>query len=120
MSNFIIIATCKEVRADSGAIVTDEGLKVVVINDDEGWVSHTTRSLWVGETIPKSAKTFPTREEAEAFAKFLDSDEAKNDRSWWKTWHPWYVQPKSWEVVEVAPKTQEVVIGWKLKEPEGK
>lgn len=111
---FAIIVTCKEVKGESGGTLIHDGAKVVVINESEGWVSHTCRSLWAGETIPKDAKTFPTREKAEAFARYLDSDEAKNDTSWWKTWHPWYVQPKSWEVVELKPVTRTEVVGFKI------
>lgn len=113
MTAFIIIATCKEVLGASGNPVMHESARVVVCNELDGWVSHTCHSLWAGETIPKEAKTFETSEAAEAFARYLDSDEAKNNTSWWTTWHPWYIQPKAWEVVEVIPATKIVTTGWR-------
>lgn len=100
-SKFAIIATCKEVEGASGSSVMSEGTRCVVVNDE--WVRGGTSLLWGDEPLPKTTKLFDSREEAEAFARDLDSPKAKARTDWWMTWHPWYVQPKSWEVVELEP-----------------
>jgi hypothetical protein len=106
---FAIIATCKEIRGESGTAIVSDGERRVLITGEWG---DTTSVLWLDRTLPRETRQFATREEAEKHGHYLDSDEAKNDRSWWKTWHPWYVEPKSWEVVELKAVTRTETIGW--------
>lgn len=109
-TKYAIVVTCAEVRGESGAVIVSEGTKRVLVNGE--WVRGEVRPIFDGR-LPSDARTFDSREEAEAFARDLDSPESKANTRWWMTWHPWYVQPKSWEVVELKPIMETKQIGWR-------
>lgn len=107
---YAIIVTCAEVRGESGAVIVSEGSKRALVNGE--WVRGGTSHIFEG-VLPSDVHTFDSREEAEAFARDLDSPESKANTRWWMTWHPWYVEAKSWEVVELEPIMETKQIGWR-------
>jgi hypothetical protein len=102
---FGLIVSSREVPAYNGHILTQEDERFFVTNEEGGWVEATSTSVKFVErlerkigVVPKEIKVFKTREAAEKFGKR------------WKG-HPWYVQPKDFEVIELAPVTARV--SWK-------
>jgi len=101
---FVIKTECK--KAISGykdSVVTNEGDKVWVVKEPEGWVEATSRSLTFCLEPPQDCKTFATYEAAEKFIKR------------WKG-HPWYSVPNgNYEIIEVEQKYKQVVDGFQKK-----
>jgi hypothetical protein len=90
---FAIIVTGKEVPCDAtpDRPMTKESERFWVCNiEPAGWVPATGTSLSFSKDPPRDIKTFKTRDAADKFAKK------------WKG-HPWWVVPKSHEVVELEP-----------------
>lgn len=96
---FAIIAIAREVKSADGNIMARDGERFWLEN--EQWIDATGARFdrYPDGRGSASLKTFTSRDDAEAFAKK------------WKG-HPWWVKPKSFEVVEVEPLF-EVVTGYR-------
>lgn len=88
---YALIVQGREMKGDSGHIMTRNNEWFLVLDEPEGWVPATSIHYSEGNSIRKDAKLFKTPEEAEAFAKT------------WKG-HPWWCSPNGkFRVVEVEP-----------------
>lgn len=92
---YAVIFKAKEARSSSGSVVTWEGEVMVAVKEKDGWVPATSRH-YRGGALPKETKLFRTEQAANRFMKK------------WKG-HPWYAEPRSWEVVEVKRKVRRPV-----------
>jgi hypothetical protein len=100
---FVIKTECREARSSDKTIITQEGTKVWVINERDGWVEATSTHVSIWKDIPVDVKTFDTYDGAEKFIKR------------WKG-HPWYFVPNgNYEIIEVEEKFKQVVIGYEKK-----
>lgn len=96
-----LIVTSKEAVSSDGVVLTRDGARYWVVDECGGWVDATSTSTeWDTGKVPDDLKTFRTREAAEKFGQR------------WKG-HPWYVQPRDFEVIEVEARY--VQKGWKIK-----
>lgn len=97
---FVIRTECKKALSFDEKVLTQEGEKVWVCEDNEGWVPATGIHSY---NIPKDVKTFPTKDKAEKFIKT------------WKG-HPWYYIPNgNYEIFEVEKKYKQVFDGYQIK-----
>jgi hypothetical protein len=92
---FAVIVTGKEVwpagpHLPTTRPMTKKGEKFWVCDIEPAWVPATGTSLSFSKDPPRDIKTFPTAEAADEFGK-----------KW--IGHPWWVQPKSHEVIELEP-----------------
>ena len=95
---FIVVVESKEARSSykDNPILTYEGDRFIVLEDDEGWVEATS-TIFINDEIPRGAKLFDTEKDAAKFAKR------------WKG-HPWWCRPNgNYEIIEVIPKTETVI-----------
>lgn len=97
---FTVIFIGKEARSQNGSIISPENAEYLANSGPlhEGWVSG---DRFDGSKIPEHTLVWKTAKEAQEFAET------------WKG-HPWWVQPKSWRVVEVEPNMVQVRQGYRL------
>jgi len=102
---FALIVQSKEVRANSGDIMTASGEEFLVKRDVDGWVSATGVNL-KGSLAQENGKfSIDTK----IFASF---DEAQKFAAKWKG-QPWWVKPNGFfRVVPVKELTEQIVIGY--------
>lgn len=93
---FALRIVCEEVRGKDNRVITCDG-DVVFLVDSE-WGHTTSHEEWVGDRLI----TFDTAEAAHKCANKLKP-------------HPWYIRPKSYEVVCVEPVYETKMVGWKVK-----
>jgi hypothetical protein len=103
---YVVVVDSKEARSSykDNPILTYEGDRFIVLNDDEGWVEATS-TLFINGEIPRRAKLFDTEKEAVAFAER------------WKG-HPWWCIPNgNYEIIEIVPKIEAItrLIGYERK-----
>ena len=100
--NFAIIYECREAISGNGAVVTNEGHEVVVVNDERG-VTTSPLKFCGTQRIGGHVKKFQTREGAERFMNGFDG-------------HPWYAKPNGkFRVVEIKPKFKQVFDKYEIK-----
>lgn len=100
---YALIVTSKEAKNLSGVVITKEGEKFWVTEDDGGWVEATSRIFKTHSATPCDLKTFSSERAAKNFAKV------------WKG-HPWWCQPNGeYEVVEVISKYKSIPDGFIVK-----
>ena len=90
---FTLKIICKEVRYKGGSVAVPEGTVMWPVKDE--WGTTTQR----GDAPARFSETWETRELAERFS------------TRWKP-HPWWVKPKSIEVVEIIPVMELKQVGW--------
>ena len=89
---FAVIVHSKEMLAYDKSIMTKEGERFWATVDREGWVEASSSRARVNEGVPGDVMTWPTREDAEKFARR------------WKG-HPWWCSPNgTFEIVELIPR----------------
>ena len=100
---FVVRTECKQALAYDKSILTEEGEKVWVCKEPDGWVEATSSSAkWSDDPHP-DCLTFKTYESAEKFIKK------------WKG-HPWYNTPNgNYEIIEVQRKYKQVDDGYQKK-----
>lgn len=101
---YILVVHGKEVKSGDGTPLAKEDEEFLVTEEADGWVEATSTSfrwaLQVCGGIPGGVKVFDTKEDAEKFA-------AK-----WKG-HPWWCKPNGkFEVIEVKPKYNQILVGY--------
>lgn len=101
---FAVIVHSKQMLAFDKSIMTKEGERFWALVEPEGWVEASSCRATPGDPVPGDVLTFPTRTEAERFARH------------WKG-HPWWCSPNGeFEIVEMIPRKviETRVIGYEV------
>lgn len=97
--HYAIKVVCKQVLDQDGFSLMEEGEVVFLVEDEYG---HSTCSeSWLHYS---TLLTYETYEQADGVARRLT-----------KHLNPWYVEAKSYEIVEVKPIYETKIVGWEIK-----
>lgn len=95
---YALIVESREVRAESGRAMTEQGARFWVTRCE--WVEATSTRMVGTDAVPRFVKLWDSADDAEAFAERWGG-------------HPWWCVPNgTYEVVPVVPRTETVVTGW--------
>jgi hypothetical protein len=82
---FAVFCTAKQTLAFDGSVLTKEGEGFWLVDEPGGWVAATS-AIGQRSSPPEDVKIWNSDKLAREFMKHWD-------------FHPWYHEPKSWEII---------------------